>query len=192
MFPNNARRLVMDPTTVCCPNLDCPARGHVGQGNIGVHSRQAQRFICTQCHTTFTATQGTAFYRLRTPAETVTLVLTLLAHGCPLQALVVAFGFDERTVAAWEARAGRQGQAVQAHLVEQPRDLGQGQADESRVKTQGDIVWRALAIMVRTRLWLAGEVSAQRDMTLLRRLIKRVRRCALPRPRLCCTAGLCS
>ena len=182
----------MDPTTVFCPNLDCPARGHVGQGNIGVHSRKAQRFICTQCHKTFTATKGTAFYRLRTPAETVTLVLTLLAHGCPLQAIVVAFGFDERTVAAWEARAGHQGQAVQEHLVEQPRDLGQVQADEIRVKTQGDIVWMALAMMVRTRLWLAGEVSEQRDMPLIRRLIQRVRRCALPRPLLFCTDGLCS
>ena len=182
----------MDPVTLFCPNLACPARGHVGQGNIGIHSRKDQRFICTQCRKTFAATKGTAFYRLRTPAETVTLVLTLLAHGCPLQAIVVAFGFDERTVAAWEARAGRHGQAVQEHLVEQPRELGQVQADEIRVKTQGGIVWMALAMMVATRLWLAGEVSAQRDMTLIRRLIERVRRCALPRPLLFCTDGLCS
>ena len=182
----------MDPATLCCPNLACPARGHVGQGNIGIHSRKDQRFICTQCRKTFAATKGTAFYRLRTPAETVTLVLTLLAHGCPLQAIVVAFGFDERTVAAWEARAGHQGQAVQEHLVEQPRDLGQVQADEIRVKTQGRIVWMALAMMVRSRLCLAGEVSEQRDMTLIRRLIERVRRCALPRPLLFCTDGLCS
>jgi transposase-like protein len=182
----------MDPATIFCPNLACPARGQVGQGNIGVHSRQSRRFICTQCRKTFAATKGTAFYRLRTPVETVTLVLTLLAHGCPLQAIVVAFGFDERTVAAWEVRAGRQGHAVQAHLVEEPRDLGQGQADEIRVKTQGGIVWMALAMMVRTRLWLAGEVSEQRDMALIQRLIARVRRCALPRPLLFCTDGLCS
>ena len=74
------------------------------------------------------------FYRLRTPAETAALVLTLLAHGCPLQAIVVAFGFDERTVAVWGARAGRQGQAVQEYFVEQPRDLGHVQAAEIRVK----------------------------------------------------------
>ena len=116
----------------------------------------------------------------------------MLAHGCPLQAIVVAFGFDERTVAAWWARAGRQGQAVQEHLVEQPRDLGQVQADEIRVKKQGGIVWMALAMMVRTRLWLAGEVSEQRDMTLIRRLIERVRRCAAHRPLLVCTDGLVS
>ena len=182
----------MNPTTVFCPNLACPARGQTGQGNIGVHSRKEKRFICTACQKTFAATKGTAVYRLRTPAETVALVLTLLAHGCPLQAIVVAFGFDERTVAAWEARAGRQGQAVQEHLVEQPRDLGHVQADEIRVKTQGGIVWMALAMMVSTRLWLAGEVSEQRDMTLIRRLIARVRPCALHRPLLFCTDGLCS
>ncbi len=182
----------MDPTTTFCPNMACPARGQVGQGNIGIHSRKDQRFICTQCRKTFTATKGTAFYRLRTSAETVTLVLTLLAHGCPLQAIVLAFGFDERTVADWRARAGRQGQAVQEHLVEQPRDLGQVQADEIRVKTQGGIVWMALAMMVKTRLWLGGEVSAQRDMPLIRRLIERVRRCAAHHPLLVCTDGLVS
>jgi transposase-like protein len=63
MFPNNARRIVMDPTSVFCPNLDCPARGQTGQGNIGIHSQQDKRFICTECHKTFSATKGTAFYR---------------------------------------------------------------------------------------------------------------------------------
>ena len=180
----------MDPTTVFCPNLACPARGQAGEGNIRLHSRKDKRLLCTECHKTFTATTGTAFYRLRTSAETVTLVVTLMAHGCPLQAIVVAFGFDERTVAAWGARAGRQGQAVQEHLVERPRDLGQVQADEIRVKTQGGIVWMALAMMVKTRLWLAGEVSAHRDMPLIRRLLERVRRCAAPAPLLLCTDGL--
>ena len=182
----------MDPTSVFCPNLDCPARGQTGQGNIGIHSQKDKRFMCTECHKTFSATKGTAFYRLRTSAETVSLVMTLMAHGCPLQAIVVAFGYDERTVACWLARAGVQGQAVQAHLVEQPRDLGQVQADEIRVKTQGGLVWMALAMMIKTRLWLAGEVSEHRDMPLIRRLIERVRRCALPRPLLFCTDGLCS
>jgi len=182
----------MDPATTFCPRLACPARGQTGQGNIGIHSRKDKRFLCTACHKTFSATKGTAFYRLRTATETVTLVVTLLAHGCPPQAIVAAFGFDERTVASWMARGGVQGQAVQEHLVEQPRDLGQVQADELRVKKQGGIVWMALAMMISTRLWLAGEVSEHRDMPLIRRLIERVRRCAAPRPLLVCTDGLCS
>jgi len=182
----------MDPATTFCPNLACPARGQTGQGNIRIHSCQDQRFLCTECHKTFSATKGTALYRLRTSAETVSLVVTLMAHGCPLQAFVVAFGYDERTVACWLARAGVQGQAVHEHLVEQPRDLGQVQADEIRVKTQGGVVWMALALMVSTRLWLAGAVSPHRDLSLIRRLIARVRRCARHRPLLVCTDGLCS
>jgi IS1 family transposase len=154
-----------------------------------VHSRKDQRFMCTQCHPTFSASKGTAFSRLRTPVETVTLVVTLLAHGCPLQAIVVAFGFDERTVASWAARAGSQAQAVQEHVVEQPRALGQVQADALRVKTQKGIGWMALAMAVPSRLWLAGEVSGHRDMLLIRRLIARVRRCATPQPLLFCTDG---
>jgi transposase-like protein len=182
----------MDPTTVFCPNRHCPPRGQTGMGNIGIHAQKAPRFICHECHKTFSATKGTAFYRRRTAAETVRLVVTLLAQGCPVQAIVAAFGCDERTVAAWWARSGRQGQAVQEYLVEQPRDLGQVQADELRVKKQGGIVWMALAMMVTTRLWLGGEVSARRDLPLIRRLIERVKRCAARRPLLVCTAGLVS
>jgi hypothetical protein len=50
----------------------------------------------------------------------------------------------------------------------------------------------ALALMVSTRLWLAGEVSEHRELPLIRRLIKRVHACALQRPILFCTDGLCS
>src|SRR6476619_3006776 len=192
MLPRTARRSVMDPTTAFCPNEHCHTRGQTGQGNIGIHSQKEQRFICHKWHKTCSDTTGTVFYRLRTSAETVVLVVTLLAHGCPVQAIVAAFGFDERTVADWWARSGRQGQTVHEYLVEQPRDLGQVQADELRVKKQGGIVWMALAMMVQTRLWLGGEVSEQRDMPLIRRLIERVRRCAAHRPLLFCTDGLCS
>jgi hypothetical protein len=119
-------------------------------------------------------------------------VVTLLAHGCPLQAIVVACGVEERTVADGVRRAGVQGQAVQEPRVEQPRALRQGHADASRVKQQGGIVWMALAMMVSTRLWLAGAVSEQRDMPRLRRLLERLRAGALRRPLLCWTAGWCS
>ncbi len=182
----------MDPTTTFCPNRNCPARGQTGQCNSGIHSQKEHRFLCHACPKTFSARQGTVFYRLRTAAEIVVIIVTLLAHGCPLQAIVAAFGFDERTSADWWARSGRQGQAVHEYLVEQPWDLGQVQADELRVKHQGGIVWMALAMMVTTRLWLGGEVSERRDLPLIRRLIERVRRCAACRPLLVCTDGLVS
>ena len=69
----------MNPPTVFCPNIDCPARGQVGKGNIGIHSQKEHRLICTACQQTFTTTQGTIFYRLRTKPVTVMLVITLLA-----------------------------------------------------------------------------------------------------------------
>ena len=81
---------------------------------------------------------------------------------------------------------------MEEDLAEQPCDLGQVQADDIRVKTQGGIVWMALALMVSTHLWLAGEVSAHRDLSLIRRLTERVHACTLPRALLVCTDGLCS
>jgi transposase-like protein len=90
----------MDPTTTCCPNLACPARGQTGRGNSGIHSRQDQRCICRQCRKTFTVTQGTLFSHLRTAAELVVTVVTLRAHGGPVQAIVAAFRLNARTVAA--------------------------------------------------------------------------------------------
>src|SRR5690349_12485554 len=107
----------MNPQMVFCPNPDCPATGQVGKGNIGTHSQVEKRYRCRQCGKTFVESRGTAFYRLRTAREIVTVVVTLLAYGCPLQAIVKAFGLDERTVGAWQARAGVHCQQVHAHLV---------------------------------------------------------------------------
>jgi transposase-like protein len=180
----------MDSQMAFCPNPDCPARGRSGEGNIGVHSQKERRYRCRVCGKTFAARQGTTLYRLRTAEKTIAIVLTLLAHGCPLQAVVVAFGFDERTVQDWQVRAGAQCQRVQTYLVEQPRDLGQVQADELWVKLQGLKVWMALALQVSTRLWLGGGVSPHRDRALIEKLVRKVRACAWPRPLLICVDGL--
>jgi hypothetical protein len=182
----------MDPATTCCPTLACPARGQTGQGNIRRHSCTEKRFLCTECHKTCSATTGTACYRLRTSAEMGSLVGTLMAHGGPRPALVVACGSDERTGACGLARAGVQGQAVPEQRVEQPRDVGQGPADEIRVTSPGGLGWMARAMRRQTRWWLAGEVSEHRDLPRRRRLMERVRRCALHRPLWCWTDGVCS
>jgi len=179
----------MDPQTVFCPNIDCPARGQVGKGNISVHSQKERRYKCAVCNKTFAETKGTSFYRLRTVKDTVVVVVTLLAYGCPVQAIVMAFGLDERTVLSWQSRSGQHCQRIHEHLVEQPRDLGHVQADEIRVKMQGLIVWMAMAIQVQTRLWLGGVVSQGRDKQLMRALMQRVRRCALCRSLLFCVDG---
>ncbi len=115
----------MDPQSVFCPNEHCTARGLRGQGTIRIPSYKEGRYRCTRCRGTFSATTGTTFWRLRTPAPVVTTVVTLLAHGCPRQAIVAAFGLDERTVASWQQRAGAHCQRVQTHLVQAGQvDLG--------------------------------------------------------------------
>jgi len=180
----------MDPQHTFCPNPDCPARGQVGKGNIRIHSRKEQRYRCRLCHQSFSARQGTPLHRRHTPEATISLVMTLVAHGCPILAIVAAFGFQARTVHAWVAAAGQHSQQLHQHLVLQPRDLGQVQADERRAKLQGSVVWLAMALMVSTRLWLGGVVSQKRDQGLIRQLVAQMRACALPRPLLLVTDGL--
>lgn len=184
----------LTPETTFCPNFDCPARGQVGEGNIGVHSQKDRRYICHECETTFSATTGTLFYRMRKGTDLIVLVVKLLSHGCPIQAIVFAFGLDERTVKNWFEKSGQHAQKVHEHLVERPQPLGQVQADELRVKRQGGITWMGMALMVSTYLWLGGEVSQQRDRALIEKLITRVKRCAsaLDGAILFCTDGLAS
>jgi transposase-like protein len=179
----------MDPRQQFCPNMACPARGKVGENNIVVHSRKEARYKCKICGKTFAATSGTPFYRLHHPTELMVIVATLIAHGCPLQAIVAAFHLDERTVMDWQERIGRHCQRVHEHLVQQPRDLEHVQADEIRVKGQGKVVWLAMAIMVSTRLWLGGVIASKRDERLIQSLVQIIRQCALARPLLICVDG---
>jgi hypothetical protein len=112
----------------------------------------------------FAETIATPFYRLHKPAELAVLVLTLLRHGGPTQAIVAAFGLDERTVARASQRAGQHCQRVHEHLVEHGQlDLQHVQANERWVKQAGAKVWMALALAVPTRRWLGGVISRQRD-----------------------------
>jgi len=179
----------MNPQIEFCPNVDCPARGQNGKGNIIIHSRQPERYKCKVCGKTFTATKGTMLYRLHKSLDVVKIVITLLAYGCPQQAIEAAFGLDERTVADWQHRAGQHCEQVHQHLVECPRELGQVQADELRVKQQGQVVWMAMALQVPTRLWLGGTVAKQRSFELIKSLMEKVRASALCRPLLFCTDG---
>ena len=183
----------MDPHSVFCPNLECPARGQVDKGNVGIHSRREQRYRCRVCGRTFAARTGTVLYRLQISADTVIQVITLLAYGCPVAAIVQAFGFDERTVRAWWQRAGQHCRGVHERLVEaHPLDLQQVQADEIRIRTQRGVYWMALALMVSTRLWLGGVVSAKRDLDLIDALANKVRQIARCRPLLLAVDGLAS
>jgi transposase-like protein len=167
--------------------------GQLGQSNIVIHSHKERRFRCTACGHTFAATQGTPYYRLHTQEAVFTCVVTLLAYGCPLPAIVAAFGLDERTVAAWGQRAGGHCEQVHAAVVEQGRVAASHiQADELWVKMQGRKLWLALAVAVGSQLWLGGEISAHRDGELIRSLAQRVRRCLANLGILLCVDGFAS
>jgi transposase-like protein len=183
----------MDPLAQFCHNPDCPARGQLGLGNIRVHSQKQRRYRCSTCGQTFAATRDTPFYRLKKSVDLVTIVITLLCHGCPVQAIVAAFGLDERTVADWRDRAGRHGQRLHEHVVLRGEiALGHVQADELYVKTVGRRLWMAMAMAVPSRLWLGGVVSARRDLTLITAVVRMVRRAASSVALLVCVDGLAS
>lgn len=185
----------MNPTEVFCPNMECLARGEVGKGNIKIHSQKEKRYKCKECKKTFAESKGTMYYRIhkiKQEIDLVEVVITLLGNGCPLQAIVKALKLDERTVSNWQNKAGQHCEKVHKEIVEKPRELGQVQCDEIRVKQQGAIVWMAMGIMVQTRLWLAGVISKNRDMGLISELMRKIRSCAKTGEILICVDGLVS
>jgi transposase-like protein len=179
----------MDPHHVFCPNPDCPARGQLQRGNITAHSHAEQRFCCSLCGQTFSLRKGTPFYRRRVAPAVITQVLTLIAHGCPIPAIVAAFGVQARTVRGWVAAAGGHCQRLHEQRV-LPQELGQVQADELRVKLQAQIVWLAHAIAVPSRLWLGAVLGGRRDEALLKDLAAQVSTWLTPGPLLVVVDGL--
>jgi transposase-like protein len=183
----------MNPQQVFCPNNDCASRGQVGTGNIGIKSQKERRYVCKTCGVSFAETKTTPLFALKKPQALFGIVVTLLAHGCPPQAIVAAFCLEERTVFAWQQKAGRHCEQVHQALVEQPRDLVQVQADEIRVKfAKKVIVWMAMAMQVPPRLWLGGVLSVHRDQTLIDALANKVKACAAFGALLLATDGLAS
>lgn len=165
----------MDVAEHFCSNPDCPTVGLKGQGNLKVHVKAEGRLRCKVCRKTFTITKLTPFYALKSDSALVTLVLTLLAWGCPVQAVVRAYSLDERTVASWLEKAGTHTHQIHHSLVVAGKlDLQQVQADEIYLKGVKFRAWMGLAVMVSTRLWLGGVVSHKREKALANELMQLV------------------
>ncbi|MEZ4706680.1 MAG: hypothetical protein R3A44_05725 [Caldilineaceae bacterium] len=102
-------------------------------------------------------------------------MLTLLGGGCPVPAIVAAYGLDERTVGRWLEKAGQHAKQVQAHFVSgQELDLGQVQGDEMYIKTQYGAAWVATAISVFPRFIVWAAASAERNRSLIDQVIEKV------------------
>ena len=76
----------MNPHQQSWHNQHCRAHSRPGKGHIVIHSQKEQRYRCKRCSRTFSATRGTALYRMHKPKQLVLTVVTLLAYGCPVQA----------------------------------------------------------------------------------------------------------
>jgi len=106
----------------------------------------------------------------------VIIVVTLLAFECPVQAIVQAYGLDERTVASWRDRAGKQCQRVHQAIVEQGQlALVHVQADEIRVKARSMVAWMGLCDHGPDAPVAGCVVSRTRDTRLADRLLHQVR-----------------
>lgn len=160
----------MDPREQFCHNPTCWAYGRRGEGHVRIHSQRERRYHCKRCGKTFGAMTGTRSYRALLPHALVVQLVTLLAHGCPVQAIVAACGLDQRTVARYQAAAGVRCRRIHEYLVEAGRvTLGQVQVDELRVRLGDRVVWLATALTVTSRLGLGRAVSVHGDRTLLPR-----------------------
>jgi len=163
----------LNPAFTTCPH--CEEEEH-----LGVHSHKERRYICHECKSTFSETKGTIFYQAHYPIWAILLVISLLANGCPPQAIVTAFCIDERTIAKWQKKAGKFSKKVQETVVCSSQvALGQVQADELFVNAQGKRkIWVATGMDVFSRLFLWGEVSERRDKKLIERLMIGIRETA--------------
>ena len=183
----------MDPQERFCHNERCWAYGRVGEGHVVIHSQKERRYKCKRCAKTFSETKGTAFYRAHKSHELMVAVVTLLAYGCPIRAIVAAFSLDERTIARWQRESGHQCRRLHEHVIQAGGVLSEHvQADELRIRIVGGVLWLASALSVSSRLWLGGVVQARRDRGLVRSLLERVRACGAFDALLLCTDGLSS
>jgi len=86
-----------------------------------------------------------------------TLVLALLAGGCPLQAIVFAFEFDERTVTDWQVKTGQHAQQIQEQV------MCQGQVDSNEFVMSGSpnrvVCPRRSTIAAQYAQWRGGKIA---------------------------------
>lgn len=181
----------MDLLQSFCPNMDCPARGHTGRDNIRIHDHQRKRLRCTLCKKTFSHRTGTPFLKVKTDTKLITLILTLVAHRCPVAAIEAAFGFQRRTVRHWIEKAGHHSKSVHEAIVLQAQALDRVEVDEIFARSQSGHRLKGSrrrwcyvfsAISVGPRLWLGALVSNERSDKAARSMAEMVRRAARPGP----------
>jgi transposase-like protein len=106
-----------------CPNPKCSAYGKLqtaAQTNIikfGLTKAGCQRYQCTTCKATFTATKGTLFYRRRVPEAEILDALAQIAEGSRISSVSRTTGHKEDTLLAWLREAAQHVEAIEAVLM---------------------------------------------------------------------------
>jgi IS1 family transposase len=101
----------------------------VGNGTYPAGGVRRQLYRCQLCRTTVSETQGTVFFGLKTPEETVYRALTCLAEGLGIRATARVYGVKPDDVLRWLRRAGQHSEKVSAYLMRNLH-VEQAQLDE--------------------------------------------------------------
>jgi transposase-like protein len=84
---------------------------------FGKSPKGVQRYRCTTCGKTLTATTGTILFRKRTADHEILETLALLAEGNHFSSLPQVEGFKEDTILAWLREATQHAEAVEEVLM---------------------------------------------------------------------------
>ncbi len=87
-----------------CPNTNCYHFGKLCAGNVTVHARQYQRFMCKSCNKTWVAHRNDVTYRLHATAQTLRAGLLLLQQGLSVRVIARSLGISPSTVQRWKSK----------------------------------------------------------------------------------------
>ncbi len=125
-----------------CPKPGCSDYGELRKGNIikfGKTKAGGQRYLCHSCGSTFTETNGTIFFRKRTPGQEIMESLALIVEGSRVSSVARVKGHKEDTIVAWVRDAAQHAEAIEAELLKNFRvERGQLDAMWSYVGNKGE------------------------------------------------------
>ena len=125
-----------------CPKPGCSDYGELQKRNIikfGKTNAGRQRYLCHSCGSTFTETNGTIFFRKRTPDREIMETLALIAEGSRVSSVARVKGHKEDTIVAWVRDAAQHAEAIEGELLKNFRiERGQLDAMWSYVGNKGE------------------------------------------------------
>ena len=123
----------IDVSDFWCWNEECPDYGKKGQGNIRFkeYKGKCQNALlrCKTCGRCFSETRGTPFHNQETPADEITLALSLLPEKGSIRAVGRVTGHKPDTIIRWIRLAGAHAKEVNEYFL-QEMEMTQVQVDE--------------------------------------------------------------